>query len=96
MSNKDSRNRGATWHEYITLLGGSQQSGDIASHLLAESITSLELPIVLHELCTASIVKPSLQARLNATQALELTCLKFAHELVPLFVQGKSNQVNSF
>ena len=79
----------ASWHDYITLLGGSQQSGDIAAHLLADSITTLELPIVLHELCTNSIVKPSLQARLNATQALELICSTFSLELVHLFVHGK-------
>ena len=75
--NDDSRSQ-ASWRDYLILLGGSQQSGDIAAHLLAESITSLELPIVLHQLLTSSIVKPSLQARLNATQAVELICDTFS------------------
>ena len=81
----------ASWHDYITLLGGSHQSGDIAAHLLAVSITALELPIVLHMLCTTSLVKPTLQARLNATDALELICSTFARDLVPLFADGRCN-----
>jgi hypothetical protein len=89
MSKQDSVRSSSSWHDYVTLLGGSQQAGDIAAHLLAESITSLEIPIVLHELCTVYLIKPSQQTRLNATLAMEIICSSFSSELVNLFIHGK-------
>ena len=82
------RESGSMWRDYVLLLGGSQRAGDVAAHLLAESISSHELPIVMHELCTVSLVSPSHQARLNAMSALELVCSTFSNELVELFKQG--------
>ena len=56
------RVRTTSWRDHLTLLGGGQHAGNIAAHLLSESISDVEMPLVMHELCTSCTVKSTTSA----------------------------------
>ena len=79
------------WKDLIVLLRGDLRAGATASQVLVDILIEVELPEVLHELCTTYLIAKDWAARSNAGATIKCLCQKFAPILMPLIASSKSD-----